>query len=102
MITDGVEQDISLKQSSFSILKPKLMQQMVRIKGLQSKPELNGRYGFVDDFLRESERYRVLIPGRPVTSCWLGYLHGNPLKTWQVAYANDESCLLSAGVETTG
>merc|ERR1719199_815927 len=65
LITDGVEQDISLKQSSFSILKPKLVGQMVRVKGLQAKPELNGRFGFVDEFLRENERYRVFLPDRP-------------------------------------
>jgi hypothetical protein len=65
IITEGVEQDISLRQSSFSILKPKLTGQTVLVKGLQSKPELNGRYGFVDEFLRESERYRILLPDRP-------------------------------------
>lgn len=38
---------------------------MVRIKGLTSKPELNGCRGFVDAFLPESERYRVVVPGVP-------------------------------------
>jgi hypothetical protein len=65
IITDGVEQDISLKQTSFSILKPRLLNQIVRVKGLEKKPELNGRYGFVDEFLREAERYRVFLPDRP-------------------------------------
>jgi len=67
LITDGIEIDIALKAANFSILKPKLLGQMVRIKGLQSKPELNGRYAFVDEFLRENERYRVLIPDKPGT-----------------------------------
>lgn len=65
IITDGVEQDISLKESSFSILKPKMLGQVVRVKGLEKKPELNGRFGFVDEFLRESERYRVFLPDVP-------------------------------------
>lgn len=65
LITNGVESDIALKQNNFSILKPKLLDAMVRIKDLTSKPELNGRYGFVDAFLRENERYRVLVPDSP-------------------------------------
>jgi len=65
LITNGVESDIALKQNNFSILKPKMLDAMVRIKDLSSKPELNGRYGFVDAFLRETERYRVLIPEHP-------------------------------------
>ena len=65
LITNGVESDVALKEQNFSILKPKLLGSMVQIKGLQSKPELNGRYGFVDEFLRENERYRVFVPDRP-------------------------------------
>jgi len=65
LITNGVESDIALKQHNFSILKPKMLYNMVRIKDLTSKPELNGRYGLVDAFLRETERYRVLVPDRP-------------------------------------
>jgi len=65
LITNGVECDIALKQNNFSILKPKLLEAMVRIKDLTSKPELNGRYGYVDAFLRETERYRVLVPDSP-------------------------------------
>jgi len=65
LITKGVESDIALKDTSFSILKPKLIDSMVRVKDLESKPELNGRYGFVDAFLRENERYMVLLPDKP-------------------------------------
>eukprot|EP00913_Durusdinium_trenchii_P023762 g22317.t1 len=62
LITGGVESDVALRDQNFSILKPKLCKSMVKVHGLQSKPELNGRYGFVDEFLRENERYRVFLP----------------------------------------
>jgi len=65
LITAGVESDIALKQNCFSVLKPRLFGELVQIKDLTSKPELNGRYGFADAFLRETERYRVLVPDRP-------------------------------------
>lgn len=65
LITGGVETDLALKEDCVSILKPKLLNAMVQIKGLESKPELNGRYGFVDEFLRENERYRVFLPDMP-------------------------------------
>lgn len=65
LTSDGVETDISLKASSFSVLKPKLTEQLVRIHDLVSRPELNGRYGYADAFLRETERYRVFIPDKP-------------------------------------
>lgn len=62
LITAGVEIDLALKEANISMLKPKLTGAMVRITGLVSKPELNGLYGFVDEFLRENERYRVFLP----------------------------------------
>lgn len=65
LITGGVESDVALRDQNFSILKPKLCKSMVKVHGLQSKPELNGRYGFVDEFLRENERYRVFLPDQP-------------------------------------
>jgi len=65
LITGGVESDIALRDQNFSILKPKLRGALVQVQGLQSKPELNGRYGFVDEFLRENERYRVFLPDKP-------------------------------------
>lgn len=68
LITGGVESDVALRDQNFSILKPKLRGTLVQVQGLQSKPELNGRYGFVDEFLRENERYRVFLPDRPGTA----------------------------------
>eukprot|EP00435_Cladocopium_sp_Y103_P022127 s1687_g5.t1 len=68
LITGGVESDVALRDQNFSILKPKLRGALVQVQGLQSKPELNGRYGFVDEFLRENERYRVFLPDRPGTA----------------------------------
>lgn len=65
LINSGVETDIALRHTNFSILKPKLLGAMVRLKGLVSKPELNGRYALVDEFLRENERYRVFLPDSP-------------------------------------
>lgn len=68
LITGGVESDVALRDQNFSILKPKLRGALVQVQGLQSKPELNGRYGFVDEFLRENERYCVFLPDRPGTA----------------------------------
>jgi len=67
LISSGVEMDVALKEPNLSVLKPKLLGSMVQLKGLQSKPELNGRYAFVDEFLRENERYRVFVPDVPGT-----------------------------------
>merc|ERR1719419_1829218 len=50
---------------------------MVRVKDLESKPELNGRYGFVDAFLRENERYMVLLPDKPGTGLALALKSSN-------------------------
>eukprot|EP00971_Amphidinium_carterae_P124202 2460467-Amphidinium_carterae.2 len=41
------------------------------------RPELNGRYGFVDAFLRDSERYRVFIPDVPGEAFPLALKSGN-------------------------
>jgi len=68
LINNGVETDLAIKQDCLSVLKPKLHRCIVKIKGLESKPELNGRYGFVDEFLRENERYRVFVPDVPGTA----------------------------------
>ncbi|CAE7296861.1 unnamed protein product [Symbiodinium sp. CCMP2456] len=65
LIMGGVETDVALRDQNFSVLKPKLRGSLVQLKGLQSKPELNGRYGFVDEFLRENERYRIFVPDKP-------------------------------------
>lgn len=80
IITNGVENDLNLKQECLSVLKPKLLNSMVRIDGLESKPELNGRYGYVDAFLRENERYRVLIPEQPGLGTALALKSANLVK----------------------
>jgi len=68
LITGGVESDVALRDQNFSVLKPKMCGSLVQLKGLQSRPELNGRYGFVDEFLRENERYRIFVPDKPGTA----------------------------------
>lgn len=95
MINAGVETDIALKEDCLSILKPKLVRAMVRLKGLESKPELNGRFAFVDEFLRDSERYRVFVPDRPGNVMVLALKSANLERVESVKGAEPISCILS-------
>lgn len=99
LITNGVESDVALKEQNFSILKPKLLGSMVQIKGLQSKPELNGRYGFVDEFLRENERYRIFVPDRPGVAQALALKSDNLEKVSSVTGAKPMAALPSSGAQ---
>lgn len=87
IILGGVETDLALRQNCISILKPKLLNSMVKVNGLESRPELNGRYAMVDEFLRENERYRVFIPGKPGTAQVLALKSTNleAVTTWRDA-----------------
>lgn len=61
----GEANEVALKDSNFSVLKHRLVGCLARLRSLHARPELNGQVGFVDEFLRDTERYRVFVPSDP-------------------------------------